>query len=292
MKNDKLKLSKLERKLSKYEKKNPCRSDADIAKAICSVIDRERRKRFVKPDEELIAEAVDALLLLSGENKTALSEGAKTVRDRALSAADALQSAEDGKERERSRVRLKWIIPVAVAVSLLAGAAAVVAYRYVPPAKDYKKYMEEMAPFETAKVGELYTLEDGKEIIKGPRTNVNRTETLEELDDLMDTPGLLLPYELPEGFSVRIDNYANLKQCKSAELTISDGERLSSVYIETNGSWGVELEFQRIGKYDVYVMELDGVYRGEFIYRGNWYLVEAATEEALNAIINSLEERK
>ena len=288
MKNKDFKLTKLEKKLLKYEKKNPCRTDADIARALRSVIDRERNKKFLRPDEELISEAADAFILLAGVDKGEIARASERVRERVFARAAETEDPAPASGFAPHRL-FKWLIPAVILITV-AAATAVMAYRYIPASTGYKEFMKEMEPIDTAKVGEKYTLEDGREIIKGPKMKKMKVDNLEELEEFMDTPGLILPYCLPEGYTVRVDYIADFNITKAAELTVSDGKQNSTIRIDTNESWEVELELERIGKYDVYAMELDGKYWGQFMYKDNSYRIETPTKEILEIIINSLEE--
>ena len=288
-----LKLTKLEAALEKYEKKRPLFTDADIAKALCSIIEAERAKKFRRADEELISEAVDALLLLSDADEDEISDSVEKVRKRTLARAAELAAprlSEKGLPRSA-----KWLIPIAVIISLIAAAGSVSAdlKRYEPGT-----WNERIPSFEAEKrekTGVEVTLEDGTTVIKSlPIDADDMPETLDELYDAMDNEDLLLPFALPDGYGVKIVSYGDCVIFKDAELLIIGDKGPISVDITTDRSWAVEMEFERIGEYDVVVsfVEEENQYYATTIYKGIRYHIITSDKENVYTILNSLEERR
>ena len=186
----------------------------------------------------------------------------------------------------------KWLIPIAVIISLIAAAGSVSAdlKRYEPGT-----WNERIPSFEAEKrekTGVEVTLEDGTTVIKSlPYDPDDMPETLDELYDFLDCPDIVLPYGLTEG-TVRIDLCVDCVQFKKADLTILLDNDQVSMRILTNQTWNIATKGERIGAFEVSLFELDGIHRGDIMYKNTYYVIEAKNEDSLYKIINSLEERK
>ncbi|MBE6572847.1 MAG: hypothetical protein E7652_00465 [Ruminococcaceae bacterium] len=70
-------MSELEQKLSEYEEKKPVGNDAELTEAIEEILSKEESLPYEYRNYELIDEAVEALLILNGEDITTLDKEAE-----------------------------------------------------------------------------------------------------------------------------------------------------------------------------------------------------------------------
>jgi len=275
--------SKLENKLMQYEKNTPISNDNELIQAIKSIISNEEALPYDKRDFDLIEEAVEAILTLQDVDIEQLEECAEEITDAYFNEAqdDEVNLVKKSKNKP---VKLKWIIPIAAILSILvAGTIAAYALGY-DLIEMTKKAYSQLVEKESWKEGdhELIITSDCKEY-----------DSLSAFMENEDVDTLLLPYDLPEEFSIdciRVDDFG-----KYTEITLSLqilGESFKHDVIikapfldEYNTN---EEDLQMIGNYNVSYYQYDDIHQGNFVFEENHYTIRSSSYDTMKILIESL----
>ena len=273
--------SKLENRLMQYEKSTPISNDNELIQAIKSIINNEEALPYDERDFNLIEEAVEAVLTLQGVNIERLEECAEEITDAYF---NDMQDDEANivKKSINKSVKLKWIIPIAVILSILA-AGTIAAYAFgFNLIEMTKKAYSQLVEKETYEEGdhELIITSDCKEYDSFP-------EFLEK--EKVDA--LLLPYDLPEAFSIDSFQMNDYGEYKQIVISLIGEESAHSIVITTPyiGENNNNIETHNIiGNYYVNCCQYDDKHQGEFLYDNNQYVVVSSSYDNLKIIIESL----
>lgn len=272
--------SKLENRLMQYEKSTPISNDNELIQAIKSIISNEEALPYDKRDFDLIEEAVEAVLTLQGVDIEPLEERAEEITDAYFNEMQDDEANIVRKSKNKS-VKLKWIIPVAAIVSTLV-AGAMVAYAFgFDLIEMTKKAYAQLVEKETYEEGEheLIITSDCKEY----------HSFLEFLEN-EEVDALLLPYDLPEEFSIDSIQMSDYGEYKQIVFSFIGEESAHSIIIRTpyiGENNNIESE-NIIGNYHVSCCQYDDKHQGEFLYENNQYVVVSSSYDNLKIIIESL----
>ena len=289
----------LTKRLSAYERTAVITDDRSLLAALRELIAAEEEKTDC--DWDFVAEATDAILSLEGEDVDsfeATDADAAAFRASVQSEADRAEMIANeafGDVERRAVIRrdvasakptkkIKWIIPLAAALTaLLIGGAIAGAYYLDIFSMDSDTY-------KSLPVGTVIT--DGNdEVYKSDaRTSVPEYSALAGDEKYAS---LLIPSPLPDGWSVKRVVTDTLAKASLVETYLEAGEgRTARIKAQLGLGIRLELPTEKIGAYDVFVSEYDGVTQGEFTVGEDYYLVQASDRAALEAIIGSLEAMK
>ncbi len=267
--------NKLESRLADIEKSRPINNDSELYEVILGIIEEERAKRPEERDFDLLDEAIDASLALAGKEEDSVLSDSETVMERALAAVP------EDREPRYAPARVKWLIPVAAILAILL-AAAVGAKVFDLPffgREERDAVREEILDLTDGTVFE----KDGWEVYVGEE--MEKVNSLVELDAALSRDGLLLPYRYEDG----VTDISTADYGESYRITIQTDVGL--VDVKTDTGWGnTSPAFVRIGRFDVVYSHYDNVYQGEFVYNDCMYCITSETEEGLEMLIGSMEE--
>ena len=265
--------SELTIRLAEIEKSSPIKNDRDLLGAILGIIEKERAKRAGARNYALLEEAIDASFMLEGADFEKISRDAASVEKKALAAIP------EEKESNYPFVRARWLIPAVVIIAaLLAVVTAAKVFDLPFFGREMREAIREELPDMTE--GTVYEC-DGWEISIGEI--MSKVYTLDELDSLIARDGLLLPYGA-EVKDVEASDYGD-----SYRLILKTD--LGTVDIKTERNWGdAAPAFVRIGAFDVVYSHYDGIWQGEFVWKGCMYCLTSDAKEGLENLIGSMEE--
>ena len=272
--------SKLENKLMQYENNTPISNDNELIQAIKSIISNEEALPYDKRDFDLIEEAVEAVLTLQDVDIEQLEECAEEITDAYFNEAQD-DEANLVKKSKNKPVKLKWIIPIAAILSILvAGTIAAYALGY-DLIEMTKKAYSQLVEKESWKEG------DHELIITSDRKEYSSLSAFLENEEV---GALLLPYDLPEEFSIdsiQMSDYGEYKQIVFAFIGEESAHSIiiTTPYIGENNN--IESE-NIIGNYHVSCCQYDDKHQGEFLYENNQYVVVSSSYDNLKIIIESL----
>lgn len=275
--------SELENRLMQYEKSTPISNDEELIKAIESIIGEEETLPYEKRDFDLIDEAVEAILTLQDVDIGQLEESAERITDTYFNGMQTDKTDIVRKSKAKS-VKLKWLIPIAAIVSILA-ASMIVAY-----ALGYD--IIEMTKKAYTQLIERESYEEGNdEIII--TANCKEYHSLSEFMENENYETLLLPFDLPDEFSIDEIQSDDYGEYRKIQLFISDGKSVTNIKIKTPATDTVsdnEESGQTIGGHQVNYYQYEGNHQAEFMHEGNYYTVISASYNSLEKIIESLRE--
>ncbi|MBQ8524506.1 MAG: hypothetical protein IJ457_07785 [Clostridia bacterium] len=271
--------TRLEEKLAEYEKHDPISNDEELIKAIEIIIEAEEKLPADECDYALIEEAVDAVLMLKGEDIDALEMRSAEVAERHL--AEVAKGSLSGPKVRF--VHLKRILPIAAIISLvIIGSLVASAMRENGKDAKFEKLEEKFSEqADISSAGEYYEF-----------------TTLDELINAEAYMSVPKPMSLPEGCSVNTISVQH--SCIEVEsdylvdytvleisLRTADGEQ--TVVIEnpafSHNSDGIMLEID--GK-TVYCREADGKFEGSMMLRGFSVTIRATKLQTLRDIVRSM----
>ena len=282
--------TKLETALEKYAESHPAKSDADILAAVRAIIAAETAKCAKERDADLLDEAIDAELMLTYPGYDGIDVKCEELKRAVLG---RISEAADDEKPVRRFIHARWLIPAAVILAALAATVTAAVTGMLKKPLEFNKEMEEM--HNELEVGKTIH-GDGWDMTKGDDLLIkNNIKTLDDLAEQIDTPRFLLPYGLVDKYQVKIEMVEDYITYKAVVISLILEDKTSSTfYFETRNNWNVELETERIGKFDINVgsYELNGEIRycAAFQYEGCDYYIYGNTKEILIKIINSLEE--
>lgn len=273
--------SELENRLMQYEKSTPISNDEELIKAIESIIGEEETLPYEKRDFDLIDEAVEAILTLQDVDIGQLEESAERITDTYFNGMQTDKTDIVRKSKAKS-VKLKWLIPIAAIVSILA-ASMIVAY-----ALGYD--IIEMTKKAYTQIIERESYEEGNDeiIITADRKEY---QSLSEFLANEEADELLLPLDLSDEFS--IDGIKVTYYGEYTEVIISVLYEDSSHILQIKAP-GVDIvdanedAKQIIGNYPVDYCQYEDIHQAQFMHEGNYYTVISASYNSLEKIIESL----
>ncbi len=275
--------SKLEQKLLKYENGTPL-SDSELIEIIEDIIEIEEALPVDQRDFDLIEEAIDAVLTLKGADMEYLELRAEYISEKRINAL-----ASEGRRPAstyKKTLKLAKLIPIAAAFVLIISSLVVSASNVSFFSDIYGYIKNKIYPIsEITTVGELYTY-----------------DTIEELSAQYSDYVPLLPYKLPEGFSVKDisvqvtyvetskNNFKNIVDINVKMLSNGSQQKLSITNdIDDNF---IRQGKTKIGEHDVYYKFSENIHVGKFVYEESGYTVSASTYEDLITLIESLTEKE
>ncbi|MCI8331700.1 MAG: hypothetical protein HFE78_02605 [Clostridiales bacterium] len=273
--------SKLEQKLLQYEKSAPISNDDELIKAIENIIQSEESLPYEQRDFDLIEEGIDTVLSLKGIDIRSLEECTNDINN------DYVDRMNNKKTKSAKKsIRLRWIIPIAALLSLLAitVGAHTFGYNLIDMTKEAFMKLKEKTWYTDGK-NEFIITSDFKEY-----------SSLSDYLEKEDTSHLLLPYDLPEDYRITrilVSEYGAYQETM-VTLAISDEEFEHHLFIDAPSTFELNQNpdmLRTIGNYLVVYSHYDDIYQGEFIYDGNYYQISTSSYENLETIIEHMSER-
>ncbi|MBR6916799.1 MAG: hypothetical protein IKN38_01315 [Clostridia bacterium] len=282
--------SYLEKRLEKYEKRRRIECDEELIAAVSEILEAEKKKPPLLRNNDLIAEAADALIDLCGAG-----DGIEDEIDRCREALSSSLSEEERPDRGRIAPALKWLIPAAIIISLFfALPSSAHEFRYLAT----RLTLEERRIVDNTEVGKTRTVGDNEYSSSKWIKYVDIT-SLRQLSELIDVRGVLFPLSLENKYEMTY-NYEDFGTYKYGCISIDQEDVFASITIETCERYvDVKYERERIGDFDVFVSEYEDLmrpgemrYQFEFNYNGSSYLIGSNKYEISLEILNSMEEIK
>jgi len=270
--------TELEKRLEEYEKNVPITNDRELTEALENIIEEEEKLPYTQRNFELIGEAVDTILTLSGEDTLELEAYAQEVSEKHLNAVRAENSC-----RPRGKFILKHLVPIAALISLVI-VGSLVAF----------------AGNHTDTHGSFVNLEsrfDGNADINSSG-EYYEYYSLEEFCALPKYEFMVKPKAVPDGYT--IDGIFVQSSCLEVERGYFVDYFILDVFMEseddrievtveypafTMETSGVELT---INGNNVYCCAENGRFRGNFMLNGQSVSVIAPTFRTLKAVISSI----
>lgn len=272
--------SKLEDRLLQYEKSTPISNDEELLHAIKCIINEEESVPIEKRDLELVEEAIKATFSLKKIDIAVLNKHADKLKEKYVSEARFDNTSKVKKEKIKS-VNLKWFIPIAAIISILTASTLVAyafGYDFVSITKSaYVQFKEKI----------FYRYGNSDIIITDDYTKYQSLEMLSNDDKYSN---VLLPFELPDNFTVTEIIAQDFGEYTSIDIKLLCNGVLQQIDIETPTSFNFSnRETIRINGFDVYCCEYDNIFQGELLYEGSIYTISASSYNNLEIIIKSLE---
>lgn len=263
--------SKLEEKLTLYEKSVPVTNDEELISAVEAILNSEESLPYDQRDYDLIEEATEVVLSLQGVDINQLKQDAKAIRTKAI----------PSKER-KIHFGFKWFVPLVAMISLFSIMAIGVTgwlenYHFT----DYKNLEEKT----------LYTDEDSDFIMTNDYIHYYSFDEF-LTDDIVNE--ILLPYAMFDEMAVNTILVADYGEYISVKLIVNmDGDE-QIISVETPRYHGYDFGSLTtpIGNFQVWVIEYDGMYSANFEHEGDLYSFNVTSYEILENLIKCMEEQK
>lgn len=289
----------IEARLLKYSQRTAVEDDMALIIALREILAAEEEKDENETDWDVIAEATDAILTLEGENVDSFEASEADAADFRRTAQNARQNdgeneIPDGLTRREicrgetvSKARaskLKWMIPIAaILAALLIGGAIAGAYYLDLFSMDADTYKS--IPFGS--------------VITGEEAELEKSDVRQKSDEVAAIAGddkydsLLVPDPLPDGWSVQSVVTDELSGASLVEIMLGcEDQRTVRVKALLGLGRSIPPGTERIGAFDVFVSEYDGIVQGEFTVGADYYLVQAPDRAALGTIIECMGAKK
>ncbi len=273
-------VSKLEQKLTQYEKSTKISNDKELIDAIEWLLSEQDALPYEERDYDLIEEALDTLLRLQGLDVEDIDRSSLQWTVAYLDGVNTQKRATLDKPARRRRIKTKWIFPLVAVLTLLLS-ATVAAYAYGLDLVSMTADMIERLPLKTwihNNDKDLIVSQDGSEYA-----------SLDEFALAEDISELLIPKVFPEGSALKSILVTDFGEYKDIRFLMIPGSTISSFSIQNPGKFETELEMVAIGNHHVYMYNYDGIYGAEFEFQGGFYSIEASSYDALEEIILGLE---
>lgn len=262
-------------KLEKILQGMDIRDDVSLADVLMGIIDTQSMLPPEKRDPELTGEAVDALLMLRGQDPDILEAEADRLAKRII--------AENSPKKHR-RISRRLIPGIIAAALLLAGTCAVGYGTNFSVTALTKKILMSMKP------GVEYGDENTTVIVAK-----DFAEYRSYCELFSAKPELELVYleRIPEGYSIERVLYADYVQYTDIAVSLTDNSA-HKVIINVRIGTPADLsnrETVQIGGYDVATCYHGGNIQGDISVRDLYVTVTAPDEETLAATVEGLEER-
>lgn len=263
--------SKLEEKLTLYEKSVPVTNDEELISAVEAILDSEETLPYEQRDYDLIEEATEVVLSLQGVDIDQLKQNARTVRTKATNS-----------KQTKIHFKIKWLVPLVAMISLLSIMTIGVTgwlenYHFI----DYKNLEEK----------KMYTDEDSDFIMTSDYIYYYSFDEFLK-DDIVSE--ILLPYAMFDEMTVNTILVADYGEYLSVELIVNmDGdEQIISVETPRKPGYDFSSLTTPIGNFQVWVIEYDGMYSANFEHEGGLYTFNVTSYEILENLIKCMEEQK
>lgn len=267
-------LSKLEEKLLEFENETAASDNEEVKAIVNKIIEAEEAIDYEERDYDLLAEANEFLLRLENVDVEALDENADKLFAKAMS------ELKNKKKVRRSGIRAKWIVPIAAALSLVL-ISGVVTVAFGRGFDDISKRI-----YSELKRGVQYILGTDEVAVTDDYEKFN---TIEDLATDEKCSHFALPRNLSDEYKVVDILVLYYDDGEHIDIKLEKDGYPCSISIRGNTDWNVELDKQSLGKYEVHLTQYDGVYQGEFVFEGDYYIVTADSYDGLIELIDSME---
>ena len=246
------------------------KNESDIARAILGVIEDEETKPADGISVALLKEALDAALAFAGESPERVANLAASRRSAFL--------AETRGNRKRGRgVRLKILIPIAAALAILSS-FAVVSIATGRSIADMTNYL-----WQTIVPGERI---DGGDVVIEKAVGARGYD---EFSGLLSAEGIE-DVKIPVGVEIADPLVVEYGEYREITASLTANGASAELEIDAPSPYEIAVPTRRISGFDVLVSSYDGVWQGEWIADGNWYMVKTDSENALHAFIAAFAE--
>ena len=274
-------ISKLEQRLAEFEMTSTISNDEELIKAIENIINEEEKKSSDVRDFELIDEAIDTILTLKHIDIEQLNNDSERATSRFI---ESINTDKKLATPSKSKILLKRLVHVAAVISIL------LAISIVSSALGFSVVEMTKKAFTQLKEKFFYTEGDRSFIITSDSTEYNSFEELIENEKFKD---ILYPEPLPDGYSV---SSIVVTDCGEFDLIsailISESNAQVKIEIQTNQSYDYSgLTLQKIGRFDIYVVQYDNLYHAEWCYENNSYIVESESYDSIKSLLENLKEK-
>lgn len=263
--------SKLEEKLTLYEKSVPVTNDEELISAVEAILDSEEALPHEQRDYDLIEEATEVVLSLQGVDIDQLKLDAKVVREKAVP-----------QKKKKIHIGFKWLVPLVAMISLLSIMTIGVTgwlenYHFT----DYKNLEEKT----------LYTDEDSDFIMTSDYIYYYSFDEFLK-DDVVKE--VLLPHAMFDKMTVNSILVADYGEYISVDLKVNMDGKEQKISVETPRKPGYDFSSLTtpIGNFQVWVVEYDGMYSANFEHEGSLYTFNVTSYEILENLIKCMEEQK
>ena len=277
--------TKLEEKLIEYEKNTPVSTADQLAQAVKAIIDDELAKSDDMVDFDLVDEATEFYLSLCGEDIAELDSDAKRIGDAAIAKSREQTAGENqAAAKKKSAFRMKWIIPIAAVISIM---AVVVASGFGFSSFDImsmtKKDFERMEP--------KTEYSDGKHDII-ITFDIRDYETMNELIGAEGVSGLLENDLFND--KERLDGVRYLDYGEYADILVFLKGSVSGDFeiITPSRYSNLPQPLEKVGSLEVRFSSYDDVFQAEWFHNGNSYRLTVNSKEALTNILEQFKESR
>ena len=276
--------SKLEERLLQFEKQQKIVNDEELLQVLEQIIDAEEALPLEERDAELIEEAVQFAVSLKYDDlgDEEVSEIAERIDPKRL-IAEASKSRGAKSVSPKRKMKLRWLIPAAIVSVLLVvtiGAYAL-GYDLFGMAREAFAELGNKDPYK----------QDQDDIIK--TDDYGTYYSLEEFEKQTSYSDILLPYGLANEYV--IEEIIAFNYGESTQITFFmtfNGTQYETSITLPNSIDLSKFEAEKIADYDVVISEYDSLFQGEFVYKGNYYVVQTNSLENLKKQIEGMEEKQ
>ena len=238
------------------------KNESDIARAILGVIEDEETKPADGISVALLKEALDAALAFAGESPERVANLAASRRSAFL--------AETRGNRKRGRgVRLALAILSSFAVVSIATGRSIA---------DMTNYL-----WQTIVPGERI---DGGDVVIEKAVGARGYD---EFSGLLSAEGIE-DVKIPVGVEIADPLVVEYGEYREITASLTANGASAELEIDAPSPYEIAVPTRRISGFDVLVSSYDGVWQGEWIADGNWYMVKTDSENALHAFIAAFAE--
>ena len=265
---------KLEEKLLQYEKHTQINTDEELKKAVIAVIDAEEKLDYEERDYELINEATEALLSLDNIDIDKINEHADKLF------CEAVNTFRSPVKSKRSAARIRWIIPIAAALSLVI-VCGVMASGFGLSFADLSKKMYTELKYN------IVHLFGNEEVVITDKSGIYQSvEAFKSCEKYAD---ISLPAIIDDNYTVNDILVMDYEDHYKIIIKLEKNNLLTEIHIDTQCVGDFPENISKIGAHNVYVSQYDDRYQGEFFFNDCTYLINAPTYEELAELIETLE---
>lgn len=252
---------------------------------LTAIILLETSKPYKEMDSDLVTECVDFLMELEGKPRLTRAEIEQKVSEIPFKGkVTAINSY------AKKKIRAKRIAVIAAVLAVLLAIFSIVAISFT---NSEDSLIDRFANY----IGEIMNGGEQLEFDNIELIKPNESKTYSSAEELVrdEKISVLFPTRLPENEKITtcwyIDDSTSGKyyifQCNNSEYGMS-------VYFETTISDRTKAEnpMKKVGDFNVYIINKEGIIQGNFEYKSYFYSVSAHTEEELLMIIENLKEIK
>lgn len=263
--------SKLELRLSEYEEQSPVTNDEELMTAIADIIENEESLPETERDFELLEEAIDAYISLSGADIDDLETRASALCEEHVE--------EIRRKNTVRRLKLRYFLPVAALFTLIL-VGSIVTYAGWNSLKN-----DRYSNIETS------ALTSGDVIGSGEYLDFS---TIGELIKYADREDIPVPREIPADFAVRSLSVQNTSIAADGgyrvgytlvDVEFMDAYGIQRITIESPALSIKDGRHMEIGGREVYMRTTHNGYECNFTLRGYEVTVNAPTLENLRRCV-------